>query len=266
MPWVPISVAPTRVQGPGAASEIAAALDLVARHDEVSVVLLVRGGGSLEDLQAFNSEEVARAIAACPVPVIAGVGHEVDLTIACLTADLRAPTPSAAAELALPDRRALQRELRGRFDALHAAARGRVQDAQGRLGHASRALRAHAPAARLRLQRERLGAAARALLTAGRALSQPPQRRLGAAARALLTAGRALSQPPRRRLGEAAARLESLSPLAVLSRGYGLVRRQRDGGIVRDVGDVEVGEALDVELARVRLEARVESLEERRRR
>jgi exodeoxyribonuclease VII large subunit len=243
LPSVPILISPTRVQGPGSAAEIVAALGSLVRHADVSVVLLVRGGGSLEDLQAFNSEEVARAVVACPVPVIVGVGHEVDVTIADMAADLRAPTPSAAAELAVPDRRALVRELRGAFDALCGAARGRVRAADARLSRASQALRAHAPDARLRLQRQRLLAAARALLSAARGV---PER-------------------PRRRLGEAAARLETLSPLAVLSRGYGLVRRVRDGGIVRGAGDAEVGEALDIELARARLRARVEALDERRR-
>ncbi|MGH0032613.1 MAG: exodeoxyribonuclease VII large subunit [Myxococcota bacterium] len=241
-PTVPILISPTRVQGPGAEQEIVAALRALEKHD-VSVVLLVRGGGSLEDLQAFNSEAVARAIDACPIPVVAGVGHEVDATIADQVADLRAPTPSAAAELAVPDRRALRRELARAFAALADAARGRVDEGRARVARAGDALRAHAPDARLRLQRQRLGAASRALLSAARAL---PARGRG-------------------RLGAAAARLEALSPLAVLGRGYGLVRRARDGAIVRGPEDVAPDESLDVELSRARLTARVLTVQKRER-
>ena len=101
--------APTRVQGDGAEDEIAAALASAGAEPEVDVVLLVRGGGSLEDLLPYNTERIARAVRACPVPVVSGVGHEVDVTIADLAADVRAPTPSGAALLAVPDRAAWHR-------------------------------------------------------------------------------------------------------------------------------------------------------------
>jgi exodeoxyribonuclease VII large subunit len=236
LPSVPLLLAPTRVQGAGADREVAAAIDALSRHTDVSVVLVVRGGGSLEDLQAFNSEAVARAIAACRVPVIAGVGHEVDVTIADLAADVRAPTPSAAAELALPERRALAGELRGAFAALATAARERLDAAAARLERAERAVAARSPQARLHLQREQLRACARALASAAR--------------------GRA--ERGHRRLGESAARLEALSPLAVLGRGYSLVRRARDLHIVRGAEDVGVGEQLAIRVDRADLEARVE--------
>ena len=238
-PATPVLLASTRVQGVGAEEEIAAALDAVAQRAEVDVVLLVRGGGSLEDLQPFNTERVARAIARSPVPVVAGVGHEVDVTIADLVADVRAPTPSAAAEIALPDRAMLRHGLGERWQRLRAAARGLLAVAAERLERGHVSLRVNAPAARLHVFRERWEAAQRALFLLGRT------RMRGEAARLAALAGR----------------LESLSPLSVLSRGYGLVRRLADGGIVRDPGDAPPGEMLAVRVARARLEVRVESVE-----
>jgi exodeoxyribonuclease VII large subunit len=236
-PATPLLVAPTRVQGAGADLELAAALDALGVHGGVDLILLVRGGGSLEDLQAFNSESVARAIARSPVPVVCGVGHEVDVTIADLAADLRAPTPSAAAELAVPDRDSLRAELAGRWLRLRAAARVRLERLAARLAHQREVLRGLAPSARLAGRRERLSAAARALERA---------------AHGRLERGRA-------RLAEAAARLESLSPLAVLARGYAIVRRARDGAIVRRADQLAPGERLAVRVAQAELEVALES-------
>jgi exodeoxyribonuclease VII large subunit len=231
----PLLLAPARVQGPGAEEEIAAALAAVAGRPGVDVVLLVRGGGSLEDLQAFNHERVARAIRAAPVPVVCGVGHELDVTIADLAADLRAPTPSAAAAAAVPDGAALRGRLGERAQRLVQALGGVLESAAARLRQQRGALRALAPRARLLLQEARLGAAARAL-------------RQQAAAR--LEARLA-------RLAGLAGRLDSLSPLAVLGRGYALVQRAADGAIVRTPGDVGPGEALRIRLARGEIEAEV---------
>lgn len=240
-PGLPILLAPTRVQGPGADREIAAALAALAARPDVSLVLLVRGGGSLEDLQAFNSEEVARAVARSPVPVVAGVGHEVDITIADLVADLRAPTPSAAAELAIPDAASSRAELRGRWQRLARALRARLRADALRLEHAAASLRARSPAARLALRAERLAALSRAL---------------GVAARARV-------ERARRELAQAGARLDSLSPLAVLDRGYGIVRRAADGGIVRSADDVRPGAALSIRVAQAELDARLEAVRRR---
>jgi exodeoxyribonuclease VII large subunit len=243
LPSVPLLLAPTRVQGPDAEHEVAAALGALSQHGDVSVVLLVRGGGSLEDLQAFNSETVARAIADCPIPVITGVGHEVDVSIADLVADLRAPTPSAAAERALPERRTLAGELRRGFAALVSAARERRADAAARLDRAGRAVAQQSPEARVRFQRQRLQAAARAVTRATRARAQRG----------------------RQGLGEAAARLQALSPLAVLGRGYGLVRRAADQSIVRGPDDIEAGERLAIRVDQAELEALVEAVHALRR-
>jgi exodeoxyribonuclease VII large subunit len=236
-PALPIRIAPTRVQGEGAEHEIAEALRLMGEVGDADVILLVRGGGSLEDLQPFNTEVVARAIAASPVPVVTGVGHEIDVSIADLAADLRAATPSAAAELAVPDQAVLRRALDRDWRRLRRALAAALERWTVRLARERDAIHMLAPTARLAAQRTRLRAAARGLARA---------------AGTQLDARRAL-------LGGLAARLEALSPLAVLSRGYALVRRHRDGAIVRRAEDLELGERLSVRLAEAELEAVVES-------
>jgi len=238
-PSVPLLVVPTRVQGEGAELEIAAALDTVsgaATRLGVDVILLVRGGGSLEDLWSFNSELVARAIARASVPVVSGVGHEVDVTIADLAADLRAPTPSAAAMAALPDRAALAQRLASVRDGLARVAWRGLERRGERLARAREALTRAAPARRLALQRLRLEAARSAL---ARSLAARIER-------------------ARRAFEAAAARLDSLSPLAVLGRGYAIVWRSADGAIVRRAEEVAPGAALRIRLARGELAARVE--------
>jgi exodeoxyribonuclease VII large subunit len=206
----------------------------------VDLVLLVRGGGSLEDLSSFNSETVARAIARCPVPVIAGVGHEVDVTIADLVADARAATPSAAAMLALPERHGLRLQLARDWRRLQKALQTSLRTARQQLARERDALRVLAPSARLAAQRARLRSATRALV-----------RELGAGV-----------ERRRARRAALAGRLESLSPLAVLARGYALVQRARDGAIVRREREVIVGERLQIRLAEGRIDVRVESADD----
>jgi exodeoxyribonuclease VII large subunit len=226
-PSVPLLIAPTRVQGEGAEDEIAAALARAAAEPEVDLVLLVRGGGSLEDLLPYNTERVARALRACPVPVISGVGHEVDVTIADLAADARAPTPSAAAALAVPSRPELAEGLRRDHVRLETALRRYVERASDRHARIHEALRAASPAARLRGWRERQAAGARSLFAASR---------------------RGLERA-RSRLETQAARLDALSPLAVLARGYAIARHAGTGAIVRRVGEVAAGDPLRVRVA-----------------
>ena len=233
-PSIPLLLAPTRVQGEGAADEVAAALELVAARG-VEVILLVRGGGSLEDLFAFNTERVARAIRACPVPVVSGVGHEVDVTISDLVADARAPTPSAGAALVVPDRRSFETRLDRDRRRLRAAALGVVVTAATRLSRGREALRAHAPSARLLAHRLRFEAALRAM-------------RRGVASN--LAAGEA-------RLAAASGRLDALSPLAVLSRGYAIVYREPEGRIVRRAREVRAGDALRLRVAEGEIAATV---------
>jgi exodeoxyribonuclease VII large subunit len=282
-PGVPLVLAPTRVQGEGAEHEIVAALEAVQRVPGVDVVLVVRGGGSFEDLLAFQTETVARAIAACRVPVVCGVGHEVDVTLADLAADLRAPTPSAAAALALPDREALLAQLGRDRRRLVAAARGRLDRARLALGRDLRGLRAHAPRARLGWQRARLERARRGLARAwtrraalgasrlgalDRRLARGPEGLLETRRSRLAGAGASLVPCARRAVGEgrgrlatAAAALEALSPLAVLARGYAIAQRE-DGAIVRRAAEVAPGERLTLRLHQGRLSARVEAVHE----
>ena len=279
-PSIPIRLASARVQGEGAEREIAAALDALAGSRSVDVILLVRGGGSLEDLAAFNTEEVARAIARCRVPVVSGVGHEIDVTIADLCADERAATPSAAAERAAPDRADIARLLgrdRGRLERAIAAI---VERAGAHLLRERDAISMLSPTSQLALRRSRLREFASGLLRerarastrarvrlAGMAQALPraasatlarERSRLAVLAPVLPRVARARANAGRAVLGEAVARLEALSPLAVLGRGYALARRAADGGIVRRVGDIAPGERLAVRVAEAEIEASVE--------
>ena len=258
-PGLPILISPAPVQGAGAEREIAAALARVAGEPDVDVVLLVRGGGSLEDLQSFNTELVARAIAASPVPVVAGIGHEVDVSIADLAADLRAPTPSAAAELVAPDRGHLRRSLEKDWARLRAAMQSRLARGADRFGRTGDALGLLAPALRIAAWRTRLDGLVRTLLLAGAA---PLARResLEALGRELASATRARLLEAGAALAKAAARLEALSPLAVLSRGYALVRRERDGEIVRTAAQLSAGERVDVRVAEAEIAAVVSAI------
>jgi len=247
-PSIPLLIAATRVQGTGVEEEIAAALERLQGVPGVDVILLVRGGGSLEDLQGFNTERVARAIRASRVPVVSGVGHEVDVSIADLAADARAATPSAAAALALPDRVALGGQLRGGRQRLMAATSRRVERLRLHLDHLGTALRGQAPAARLAERRDRLQTLRTALgrelageLALAGARCEELRRRLAASAQLGLAGCNA-------RLAAAAGRLEALSPLAVLGRGYAIARTE-EGRIVRRATQVPIGASLEVRVA-----------------
>lgn len=216
-PWIRVVVRGTRVQGEGAALEIARAVEEMGASGLADVLIVGRGGGSVEDLWAFNEEPVARAIAASPVPVVSAVGHEVDVTISDLVADLRAPTPSAAAEAVAPEAEVVLAALRrvpvqlGR--ALRGAAERRKTAARGRLLSLARSMeRRFAP------QRQALD----------RAMARLERR------------ARSTTEERRRRLGTLAARLEALSPLATLQRGYA-VARSTEGRILRTVEDLPTG-------------------------
>lgn len=234
-PRIPIRLLPTRVQGEGAEEEIAEALEAIGSHPEIEVVLLVRGGGSLEDLWAFNSERVVRAVVACPVPVVTGVGHEVDFALVDAAADLRAPTPSAAAALVLPDRQALREQLQTSSRRLTRSILSSLERGRNRWERELMGLRMLAPATRLATQRTRLAAAGGRLLAATRSQQ-------------------ALAHS---RLAGMAAALDSLSPLAVLARGYAVVRRQEDGVVVRRAADVKPGQGVSLRVSKAKIEATV---------
>jgi len=226
-PAIPILISPTRVQGDEAPAEIAAAIGRLAMSTDVDVILLVRGGGALEDLWAFNTEVVAEAIAASPIPIVSGVGHETDTTIADLVADVRAPTPSAAAMLAIPDRVPLAGLVDRDLRRLVASIQRQIGIHHDRVARLRAVLRARSPQLRVALARTR-------------------EARARAAAESAIRRRMDLN---RRRLSETATRLDALSPLAVLGRGYAIARRESDGRIVRAAGDVSLGDRLELRLA-----------------
>jgi exodeoxyribonuclease VII large subunit len=233
-PAIPVLIYPVPVQGAGAAREIAAALARAGSGGEVDVVLLARGGGSLEDLWSFNEEIVARAIRAAPVPVVSGIGHEIDFTIADFAADVRAPTPSAAAELVVPDRSEWLRSLAAASQRLQAAARRRLARARERLGWlGGRLARVH-PRERLAMRAQRL---------------DDLEARLGRAFERHLTSART-------RLTTAVRTLNAVSPLATLERGYSIVLTA-DGQLVRAAGAVKAGDAVEARTARGTIHATV---------
>ncbi|MBF5045561.1 exodeoxyribonuclease VII large subunit [Aggregicoccus sp. 17bor-14] len=313
-PRLPVLVCDARVQGEGSAEEVARGIERLARTD-VDVIVVTRGGGSVEDLWTFNEERVARAIHASPVPVVSAIGHEIDFTIADFVADLRAPTPSAAAERLAPVLADLQFTLATQEARLRQAATRRVLELRGglsaqsgrlvdprrqlgqqrlhlseQLERAMRVLRPSlrqrraglqalderlqraAPQARLAEQRQRLlklharlTEALRAQLSAQRAQLTGDRLRLERASPAALVAAQRTALLDRRarllageRLAQGqaqahfqrlAARLDAMSPLKVMSRGYAVAFRKADGRVVRSMADVQVGDALGVKFA-----------------
>jgi exodeoxyribonuclease VII large subunit len=279
-----IVLAPARVQGEGAAADIAQGLaDLNALG--VDVIIVGRGGGSFEDLWAFNEETVARAIVASKAPVISAVGHEVDYTISDFVADVRAATPSVAAEMVVREKQAVMEsvaDLRGRLERAivrHVERERRhvtslvsrrvltdparpLRDHERRVDDAAARLR-RAMAARLRDVTHRVERLAHGLHREGPVARLAGQRRqLEDLERRLRADGRRALERPRRRFASAAERLQSLSPLGVLARGYSLTRL-RDGEIVRHASQAPPGTRVTVTLDEGALHARVEDAKER---
>lgn len=233
-PLVELVLAPCQVQGDAAASTIVEALETLAAEPDLDVLIVARGGGSLEELWPFNEESVARAVFACPVPVISGVGHETDTTICDQVADVRAPTPSAAAELAVPDARELRTQVAAHRQALDdvvaALVERRQRDAEAlaaRLLHRAPDIAAH------RLRVDDLLKAARQQLDGTVLLF-------------------------RERLNGLSLRLGALDPNAVLRRGYAIVQRKDTAAVVTSAAKVTVGDQLGVTVAEGSFDARVE--------
>lgn len=276
MPSLPILVYAAPVQGEGAAARIARAIRTASARGEVDVLLVCRGGGSMEDLWAYNDERVARAISACRIPVITGIGHETDFTIADFVADLRAATPTAAAAAASPDRAelservsALRRQLMNGFLRSLQRRMQQVDYLSHRLVHPGERL-AHRLDALQHLQvrlhaaqRHRLALHAHRLQrTAARLSARTPDLRgLRLRCRGLRERIRAAmaAQLDRRdrALAAAAAHLLHLNPEAVLTRGYSIVTRQ-DGTVVRDAAILDIGEQIRLAFAAGRATARIE--------
>jgi exodeoxyribonuclease VII large subunit len=221
-PQVEAVIVPAAVQGAEAPAQLVAALATAARVDGAEAVLLVRGGGSLEDLWAFNDESLVRAVRACPLPVVCGVGHETDVTLADLAADLRAATPTAAAELAAPAQAELATALQGRASATLRAAERLLQRQAQRVDHL--ALRLGTPARALLAQGQALGGRAERLRRVPRALLREHHQALQQRATRLHQALQTRLQSEPLRLAAAAARLHAQDPARVLKRGYAWVQ------------------------------------------
>jgi exodeoxyribonuclease VII large subunit len=281
-PNLQVIVRPAKVQGDGAAREIADAIQDLNRDGRAQVMIVGRGGGSLEDLWAFNEEAVARAIFHSKIPIVSAVGHEIDYTIADFVADLRAPTPTAAATMVVPSRAELVERIESGAAALVAGVRRElsawresVDDLSTRLRHPGLAIR-RARDEIAGLVRDLDGAIAGRIAESRRDLREltirlrPPAAMLRElrthAARLTLALAHAMGERVgvrRAAMGELAARLDSLSPLRVLERGYAVVINLRDGRAVVDSAAVETGDELDIRLARGRLRARTIARESR---
>jgi exodeoxyribonuclease VII large subunit len=280
-PALPVLIYPAQVQGAGAAQSLVRALEVANARAECDCLILARGGGSLEDLMAFNDESLVRAIRASRIPVVTGVGHEVDITLADLAADRRGATPSAAAELVAPSAEHLSQRVAALAARLALLSGRRVQGARQRLDSLARHLRLLHPAARLERQAQRLDDLERRLteavlgrLESARSRLLPLQGALAARSpRLAIERGRSglvglerrldwawgrLAERRRDRLALAAAGLQARSPLATLARGYAILSRVDDGLILRDPADAPAGTRIRARLAGGTLEARVE--------
>ncbi len=285
-PPASVVIYPTPVQGAVATPSIIQAVRLANARAECEVLIVARGGGSLEDLWAFNDEGVARAIHASKIPIVSGIGHEIDFTIADFVADARAPTPSGAAELVVPDRRAWLDSLAHTAERLVVAMRRELRAFTSRFDAASSRLKVMHPGARLQQQEQRLDDLEQRLIGSMRTTLQKDRSRVSEALASLLQ-----HSPERRvrefglrhqtlearlenalknalaraenRLALAARTLNTVSPLATLDRGFAIVTRAADGALITDAGSVSAGDEIDARVARGRIRARVTGTEKK---
>lgn len=283
-PMAKVLVFPTLVQGPQAPGDVARAIARADGQGECDVLLLVRGGGSLEDLWAFNEEAVARAVVACQTPIVSGVGHEIDTTIVDYVADARAPTPSAAAEMVSPDIEAMRRGLAATEQRLRNHGRRWRADLQQRTGSLLRRLQLCHPQRQLEQQQQHLDNAEARLFGVFERLRQGHESALGQQLARLamqsprqriardtqrrenlqLRLERAMHvnlQQASQRLSSNARALDTVSPLATLDRGYAVVRRTKSGEVISKTAQLNVGEAVEISLRDGKATTRVEALE-----
>jgi len=281
-PAAAVLLYPTAVQGAAAVPEIVRAIEAASRRNECDVLIVARGGGSLEDLWCFNDERVARAIAACRIPTVSGVGHEVDVTIADFVADVRAPTPSAAALVAVPDKQSWLETLR-QLEQRFAGAMGRaLRTHTTALGALTQRLQISHPGAKLAQHAQRLDdlelrmrLALRASVTgkqqrletlSTRLWRENPRHRLevlcaqaATLRQRLVTTFNATLNALEQRLALASRTLDAVSPLATLGRGFAVVSRADDGLLLRDAAQAPAGTEIEARLSRGRLRAKVVS-------
>jgi exodeoxyribonuclease VII large subunit len=271
-PLLPVLIYPIAVQGQAAVSDILQALQLAAERADCDVLLLTRGGGSLEDLQAFNNEMVARAIADCPIPVVSGIGHEIDYTIADFVADLRAPTPSVAAELVSPDAIQLTQQLARLRQGLQSAIKRLLTDRRDAVRLLETRIQRLHPQQKLQTRQQQLDELEKRLrrsagLTLQRAKDRLEHGKSMLYARTPLHAVRqsldnlvryqnrlkqaadALLQQKRYELTAVLRSLDTVSPLNTLKRGYAIVTRPDSNQPIVRARDITAGEELDVRLA-----------------
>ena len=281
-PAIEVVVYPVAVQGAEAPGEIRRMIALADSRRDCDLLVLTRGGGSLEDLMAFNDEGVVRAVAACATPIVCAVGHETDFTLADLAADRRAPTPSAAAELVSPDARELAARFTDRLGVIRRAVERRTGHDRLRCNALLQRLRQAHPGRRLMLRQQRLDELetrvarlvrgqvarldARRVQLARRLAAQTPRRRLALLGERVAQLDMRLRRATATILASANQRADALgrqlhavSPLATLGRGYAIVRRASDGSVVRRASTVEPGETVEAQLASGSLVCRVES-------
>ena len=282
-PGIPVTLYPTQVQGEASAAQIVSALQLAARHKQCDVLLLTRGGGSLEDLWPFNQEIVARAVYSCPIPVVSAVGHEVDVVITDFVADQRAATPSAAAELLSPGReelfaaiqqfysrlaRRIQQQLSHRKDHLQWI---KKRFAQTHPGHYLQQKAQRLDELEQRLSRAWIHTLAReqSMLQSvqGRLIQQSPQLRLQQFASRTSQLRQRLNyhirlqlSRQRQSLSGLSRALDAVSPLATLQRGYSITLKQADGTLLHDAGQVASGDLLQTRLARGTITSQVKDI------
>jgi exodeoxyribonuclease VII large subunit len=226
-PLLRVILSPTPVQGDDAPPRVIAALERLYRRDDLDAIIIARGGGSIEDLWCFNDEGVARTIARSPVPTISGVGHEVDFTIADFVADVRAPTPSAAAELVTPDQEEVRSTLHDFAATLDAILFDRIRQSRLRVQLNERALAHLSPRVKLVNARQRLDDASSKMQDAVK---------------------HSLSLK-RERVNSWMAQLNAYNPLNVLARGYAVVRKEASGEVVRSVAQVTADERLTIRVS-----------------
>lgn len=261
-PLAKVTLYPAQVQGQGAAESIACALMLANAIGEADVILCGRGGGSMEDLWAFNEEIVARAIYDSAIPVISAVGHEPDVTIADFAADLRAPTPSGAAELAVPDRAEYALSVRTLDTRLRTAAHKQLQIRHQRLTALQERLELRTPAKYIAEKRLLLDQMADRLCAALPARLTREEQKLTVLRQRLLAAGQGGLHRRRLRFAQTVATLDAISPLRVLARGYAVATKGRRGAVVTDAAALKAGDTLHIRFAKGAANCRVTDTEE----